>query len=31
MKNEHSKDDTFHTTIKIENFKRVISIMKRLP
>ena len=31
MKNGHSEDDTFHTTSKTENFKRVIFIMKVLP
>ena len=31
MKTGHSKDDTFHTTSKTQNFKRVISIMKVLP
>ena len=31
MKNGHSEDDTFHTTSKTGDFKRVIFIMKVLP
>ena len=31
MKNGHSEDETFHSTSKNQNFKRVIFIMKVLP
>ena len=31
MKNGHSEDETFYSTSKNENFKRVICIMKVLP
>ena len=31
MKNGHSEDETFHSTSKTQNFKRVIFIMKVLP
>ena len=31
MKNGHSKNDTFHTTSRTENFKGIVFIIKVLP
>ena len=31
MENGHSKNDTFHTTSRTKNFKRIVFITKVLP